>query len=217
VKSALQQQQQDRTFSRIRQVHKFGIRSSPYSSPDLSPVTPGSKESLFFQRLLLEKAPAKGSLPVGRNTLHLAGKVNEKAKVNKLKLQAKRKGKKPMCERFPFAEERKTLHLAKAINAAARKINRSAQYSEEKQCFVVSSAALSTSGSFQPGRALRAVAEVLIGQEAEPVSVTVGLDTMSDVTLASRSLLINIRPTHTNVRGVGAASKFEAEGIKEAC
>jgi hypothetical protein len=33
------------------------------------------------------------------------------------------------------------------------------------------------------------------------------------VTLASRSLLINVHPTHTNVRGVGAATKFEEEGL----
>ncbi len=76
----------------------------------------------------------------------------------------------------------------------------------------MSSAVLATTGSFQPGKALRAIADVLIGQEAEPVSVTVGLDTMSDVTFASPSLLTNLRPTHTNVRGVGAASAFEAEG-----
>jgi hypothetical protein len=135
LKTVLQQQQQDRTFSRIRQVHKFGLRSSSYSSPDLSPITPGSKESLYFQRLLLDKSTAKGRLPIGRDTLHLAGKINEKAKASKIKPRAARKGKRPMCERFPFArdspgEDRKTLHLAKAINAAARRTNQRAQYSE---------------------------------------------------------------------------------------
>jgi hypothetical protein len=70
-----------------------------------------------------------------------------------------------------------------------------------------------TSSSFTGGEALRAIVMVVPDGHSVPISVVMGVDTLSDVTMALRSLLSNVHPVvPDDVRTSAGSSVFMEEG-----
>ena len=68
--------------------------------------------------------------------------------------------------------------------------------------------------AFTGGRALRATATVLPDGYTEPLEISVGVDTLSDVNLSLRHLLSNVSPiAPDDVRGTGSTTTFREQGF----